>query len=153
MVQASRLPRSAGIPPALAQAGQNAGPTDPLSYTDPRQLMKIRVVSGALSAVAMAPDVLDRWVTITDDTAADGTSAIRIVRKDRPQEYLRLVFQRDGSTPSGAAFDVEGIRGTLTFHAWSFNAPAHDSIFQSPDGLPVREVAAADLGRMFSAGL
>jgi len=33
------------------------------------------------------------------------------------------------------------------------NAPAHDSMFQEPAGLPVKEVAAVDLARMFSAAV
>ena len=143
----------AGVPPAsMGDAGGNAAPVDPLAYAEPKQLVKLRVLSGALASVAMAPDILDRWVTITDDSA-DNAPAIRIVRKDRPQEYVRLVLQHDWAAPRSAAFDVDGIRGTVIIHAWSINATAHDSMFQEPAGLPVKEVAAVDLARMFSAAV
>jgi dienelactone hydrolase len=128
-------------------------PADAVAFGDPKQLMKLRVVAGALASASIAPDILDRWATITDDTAAGDAPAIRIVRKDRPQDYVRIVLQQDRSAPAIAEFDVEGIRGTATFHAWSFNAVAHDSMFQEPAGLPIKEVPAADLTQMFSAGL
>ena len=120
---------------------------------DPKQLVKLRVLAGALASASIAPDILDRWATITDDSAAGKIPAIRIVRKDRPQDYVRIVLEQDRSAPASAEFDVEGIRGTVTFHAWSFNAVAHDSMFQEPVGLPTKEVPAADLTQMFSAGL
>ena len=68
----------------------------PWHTPEPKQLVKLRVLSGALASVAMAPDILDRWVTITDDSA-DNVPAIRIVRKDRPQDYVRIVFEQDRS--------------------------------------------------------
>jgi dienelactone hydrolase len=147
--------RAAGVSPAGAGGadGGSASPADPLAYAEPKHLLKLRMLSGVLAAAAIAPDVLDRWVTISDDSAADQTPAIRIVRKGRPQDYVRLVFQQDWAAPRSAAFDVEGIRGTLIFHAWSFDAVAHDSMFQEPAGLPCKEVAAVDLARMFSAAL
>ncbi len=100
-----------------------------------------------------APDILERWVTITDDSAASGTPGIRIVRKDRPQDFVRIVLEQDRSGPASATFDVEGIRGTVTFHAWSFNAVAHDSMFQEPAGVPCKDVSGDDLSQMFAAGL
>ncbi len=120
---------------------------------DPKQLMKLRVLAGALASASIAPDILDRWATITDDSATREAPAIRIVRKDRPQDYVRIVLEQDRSAPASATFDIEGIRGTATFHAWSFNAVAHDSMFQEPVGLPSNDVPAADLTQMFSAAL
>lgn len=132
------------------QDGGPDHPADPLAYVDPKYLMRLQMLSGVLAAVAMAPDVLDRWVTITEDSA-DSVPAIRIVRKDRPQDQVRLVFREDGITPRSAAVDVEGIRATVLFHAWQFDAPAQDAMFREPADRPSKEVPHDDLVRMFSA--
>jgi dienelactone hydrolase len=155
--------RGAGVSPAdspggdILAAGEGsqavciATPADPLAYAEPRHLLKLQVLSGALGTLAIAPDMLNRWVTITDDPAADKTPAIRIIRKDRPEDYIRLALHEDGAMPRSATFDVDGVRGTVVFHAWQFNTVAHDSMFQEPAGLPSKEVDPSDLVRMFSA--
>jgi hypothetical protein len=126
-------------------------PLDPQALVDPKHLLKLQMVSGLLTTLTMAPDVLDRWVTITDDTGADRAPAIRITRKDKRQDHLRIVLQDDRTTPRGATFDAEGVRGSVTFHAWQLNAVAHESLFREPAGLPTKEVDQSDLVRMFSA--
>ena len=133
-----------------SQSDSRNSPADPLAYVDPKHLTKLRMLSGVLAAVAMAPDVLDRWVMISEDSA-DAEPAIRIVRKDRPQDQVRLVFQADGVTPRSATVAVEGFRGTVVFHAWQFDAAANDGMFQEPAARPSKDVSSDDLVRMFSA--
>ncbi|MGA2035335.1 MAG: C45 family autoproteolytic acyltransferase/hydrolase [Thermoguttaceae bacterium] len=133
-------------------AGNSAG-LDPLAYVERKHLMKVQVLGGALAALAMAPDVLDRWVTIADDPAPGEGPAIRITRKDRPGEYVRLVLEEDRAAPRSATFDVAGIRGHVIFHAWQLNAAAQDSMFREPAGSTAKEVAAVDLLRMFASAI
>ncbi|MBN2477507.1 MAG: prolyl oligopeptidase family serine peptidase [Pirellulales bacterium] len=142
--------------------GAPAEPGNPLAYADEQHVLKLRMLSGALAAVAMAPEMLERWVTIADDPAAattgsadeGGRPAIRIVRKangDRKPDQVRLVLDRDGRAPQRLSFNVEGARGTVTFRGWQFNTLAHESLFKEPDNLTAEEVKAEDLHRVFSA--
>ena len=55
-------------------------PASPLAYADPANLTKLRMLGGILAAAAMAPDVLEHWVTIAEDPAADGPT-LRIIRR------------------------------------------------------------------------
>ena len=139
--------------------GKAAGDSSAETVTigDPKQLMKLRVLAGALASVSIAPDILDRWVTVTDDTPPGDDPgkrlAIRIVRKDRPQDFVRLEFLYERGGPLIATFDAEGVRGKVVFHGWPSDTLADESFLQEPGGLPVKEVPAADLLKMFSAGL
>jgi dienelactone hydrolase len=133
--------------------GNGTNTADPLAHVEAKQLLKLQMLSGILGAVALAPDVLDRWLTITGESAADKGPAVRIVRKDRPQDSVDLILQEDRLTPRSAAFDVQGVRGTVAFHAWQFNTIAHEPMFQAAGNAPAKEVAPTDLTRMFSAAL
>ena len=125
--------------------------TDPLAYVEPKQLVKLQMLSGILNTLAMTPNILDRWVTIRDEAAAGKAPVTRITRKDRAADYIEIVWRADQATPAMATFEIEGFRGTVVFHAWEFNAAAREAMFQPPADVPVKEVAATDLVRMFSA--
>jgi len=129
--------------------GAKAG--DPLAFADAKNLVKLRMLAGILTAVTLAPETLERWVTIADDTPTGGAAAVRIVRKDRAQDSLRLVLKDDKTTPESLSFAVEGVQGKVVFRAWQFNTAAHDALFEPPAGLKSQEVDAADLYRMFAA--
>ncbi len=75
--------------------------------------------------------------------------------------YLNIRFQDDYVTPVEATFMAindfsGGILGTLKFNKWQLNAPADAAMFEPPAGLDKlerKEVAAADLQRIFAAAV
>ncbi|OHB66094.1 MAG: hypothetical protein A2V70_06925 [Planctomycetes bacterium RBG_13_63_9] len=130
---------------------EDAEPDNPLAFADPQHLMRLRMLAGVLTAVAIAPDTLQRWVIVRDETASDGPPTVAVLRKDNPRDHLRIVFQSDAKTPRSLDFDVEGIRGTATFRVWQFGTVAHNALFDPPGDLPSQEVNPRDMVRMFSA--
>lgn len=124
---------------------------DPLAFADPQHVLKLRMFSGLLAALALAPDTLETWVTVEEETAAGGSRAVRITNKRKKHDNVRLVLKDDGKTPAGLTFDVGGVRGTITFRAWQLNTVAHDALFAPPGKLPGKRVDPSDLYRMFSA--
>jgi dienelactone hydrolase len=133
----------------------DVSPRDPLAFADERYVMSLRMVSGLLGALVLAPDMLDRWViaeAFTDGTGdANDAPAIRLTRRDNRDDQISIGFQADGVTPRVARFRIEGVRGTVTFRAWQFDTVAPAALFDPPSELPAQQVGAADLYRMFSA--
>ncbi len=152
----------------------------PLAYVDPDYLVKARVVAGALAGVAIAPEVLEQFVSISDASPAGGpkkrfqNSITRLPRGetagiaagfetgsktihleskkggDSPRT-ARLVTSDDGRSPQSLQFDVEGIEAAVDFRGWQLNTAAHPGMFDPPAGVPVQKVGRKDLYRMFSA--
>jgi hypothetical protein len=131
--------------------GPATGSDDPLQFADPEQLVKLRVAGGAAAGLALAPTVLDQWVTLADDTQEGRPRAIRIALKEKNRGEIRLEFAGDGRTPRAATFDVEGVRGQVTFRGWQTGTVAHDALFEPPSGVPQKEVGREELHRVFSA--
>jgi len=144
MASGERVVFSGKLPP-------DAEPRDPLCFADPKQVLKLRMASGILAALALAPDMLENWVTIEQESSTDAATVLRITDKRNRSNRLRLVLGGDGTVPRDLTFDVDGIRGRITFRIWHFDAGAHDSIFEPPGGVTRQEVDADDLYRMFSA--
>lgn len=129
-----------------------AGPAlDPLTFADPKYAVKLRVVAGAAAGIALAPHVLEQLVSVSDDTGADGRKAVKVASRERVEGALRLTLRDDGETPDQLAFDIEGVKGTLTFRVWRTAAVAHDALFQPPGDVAVQEVGREDVYRMFAA--
>jgi hypothetical protein len=149
---------------------------DPLALADEQHLMKLRMIAGAVAGVALTPNLLDRFMTLDDDTSDDRAPAIRITlgataglsssarntagqassgtrrfNPDGPLGRLRLVLHNDKKTPRELTFDVAGVRGTIVFHAWRTNTLARAAMFEPPDGLSGKEVNQADMYRIFSS--
>lgn len=131
--------------------GEPAGSDDPLQFADADHLVKLRVAGGAAAGLALAPAVLDQWVTLADGTRPDGPRAIRITLKEKDQGEVRLELAGDGRTPRAATFDVEGVRGKVTFRGWQTGTVAHDALFEPPSDVPQKEVGREELYRVFSA--
>ncbi len=126
-------------------------PRDPLTFAEPAHLMKLRMLSGVAAGIAIAPHLLDQWLTIADDTAAEGPPAIRIASKESGEGSLRLVFRDDRTTPRELRFQIADARGTLAFRGWQTNTVAHEAMFDPPAGLEEKEVDPVELYRVFSA--
>jgi dienelactone hydrolase len=146
----------AGVSPAQEKSQARPKPVQPFdlpSLVDQRQSVKLQMLSGAVATFTMVPDVLDRWVKISEDAPSGEPPTILIARKDRERDHVRVQFLEDRTIPNNATFDVEGVHGTVTFRAWQFHTAAHDSMFREPAGVSRKEVDAADLVRVFAAGL
>jgi len=124
---------------------------DPLAFADPEHFLRLRMAAGAAAGLAIAPHVLNQWLTVTGDTSDDGPRTIRIALKDKNQGNVTLVLKEDGKTPQQVTFDVAGVQGTITFRGWQANTVAHPSMFDPPAGIPEKEVDREDLYRIFSA--
>lgn len=126
-------------------------PKNPLSLIRREDLLKLQMLDGIVAAVTMVPETIEKWITVEEAKSDDGSPIIRIVRNDRKQDHLELKLKEDGRTPRQLVFNVEGVQGTITFHTWQFDTLANDALFEAPAELPIREIDAADLYRMFSA--
>ncbi len=144
----------------------------PLGSVDPRRLVPLRTLAGAVGAFAMAPYSLLQWINVTDDKAATGdhkaatggrvlennttaagrTIVITPAKGVRAKGEIRISFRDDG-TPQSASFAVAGLSGTVKFRGWQANTPALDALFAPPADLPREEVEQADLHRVFSAAI
>jgi dienelactone hydrolase len=131
-----------------------AGPTvgDPFAFVEPRNRDRLRMVAGAAAAIALAPDVLDQVAEVRDSSPPGKLRTLTIVPKHKGKELgvIRLALDADGKSPKSAGFDLSGLRGTVAIHAWQFDAPAYDALFEPPAGLSVQEVSQEDLQRMIS---
>ena len=136
---------------AVGKLPPETEPEDPLKFVDPQHVMQLKMLSGLLAAIALAPDMLETWAVIEEDTATGGPPAVRITNRRRARDHARLEFRPDGKTARQLTFDVRDVRGTITFRAWQLDALAHEIFFQPPSELPHKEVAAANVYRKFAA--
>lgn len=130
--------------------GSGEGPVDPLAHADPKYTGKVRMLATGLAAVTFAPTILEQAITVADDEPQGKFPAIRLTLKGK-KDHARLVLSPDRKTPRSATFDVDGVRGEVTFRAWQANTVAHDSLFEPPGGLRRQEVGRDDVCRIFSS--
>ena len=127
-----------------------------LSYVEPWHRMKLRMLSGVVGSIDMAPETLMPWIVVSADKPASGGDVVRISAKDSaklPGE-IKLTFHNDGRSPAEAAYSIAGANlGTLHVRAWQANAPADDAMFEPPEAKQHREVDQLDLYRVFAAML
>ena len=131
--------------------GAGGGSQDPLAHADSKYVAKVRMLAGGVAAVSLAPSILEQAIEAREDRQGDGPPAIRITPKGKKRDSVRLVLQRDGKTPQSATFDVDGVKGKVTFREWQANTVAQDALFEPPAGLARRDVDRADIHRVFSA--
>jgi hypothetical protein len=135
----------------VGSAAADFTPGDPLQFARKEDLLKLRMAAGAAGGVVLAPDILSRWITVTEEPSNGGQRKLRITSKQDAADTATLVFADDGRTPTRATFDVDGTRGTVDFRAWRRDAVAHAALFDPPAGLEVESVDPVDLYRTFSA--
>jgi hypothetical protein len=123
----------------------------PLAYVDPDHKVRAQVVAGALAGVAIAPEVLEQFISIADASPAEGPRTLHLESKKDKAQHARLVVSDDGRSPQALQFDIENTQGTVEFRSWQINTPAHAGMFDPPEGVPVQEVDRRDLYRMYSA--
>jgi len=127
------------------------GTIDLLAQINPQHLKRLGVVEGLVSTVALAPEILDQWVTVETSPAEEKAQSIPVALRGKQSDGLHVVMRDD--TPQHLDFDIQGTHGSIIFHAWQIDTPADEALYEPPRGLPVKEVAAADLTRMWAAVL
>jgi dienelactone hydrolase len=142
----------AGGKTLLAGAKHPVKNANALTHVEPRHLKKLRMLDGLGGALGLAPEMLQQWITVTEDKAAGGR-VIRVVAQDAQKVPgdIHLAFQEDGRTPAEITFSVAGIAGKIHFHGWQTDTIAPEALFEPPAGLKRAEVEQSDLCRIFSA--
>ncbi len=145
----------AGEKKVLAGTKKPVAGSRPLGNVDPRQLVGLRTLAGAVGGFALAPHALQQWINVENvphkATAGGRTIRITATEQTRAPGEILIGFRDDGRTPETASFAVAGVKGTIKFRGWQANTPALDALFEPPADLPREEVEQTDLHRVFSA--
>ncbi|MCX7427610.1 MAG: dienelactone hydrolase family protein [Planctomycetia bacterium] len=131
-------------------ADKATAPARPFAGVDPKNLVKLRVVAGALAGASLAPSLLDSVATFAEEKTDEGR-AVRITFKGKLHGSALLTLKLDGKTPRRLTFDVDGTKGAVTFVGWQTDTVAPDALFAPPPDAPVTEVDRADVYRIFSS--
>jgi isopenicillin-N N-acyltransferase like protein len=118
----------------------------PLDFADRGYVIKVKAGAGALAGFAMAPSILDQFITLKNEGART-----LVIEPKKGSGSVRLVLKDDGSSPQKVTFDVEGIKGEITFPEWRFNTPLPDAVFDPPRVSNPKTVESTDLVHIFSA--
>ncbi|NOY43479.1 MAG: prolyl oligopeptidase family serine peptidase [Planctomycetes bacterium] len=125
---------------------------DPLTFADAGYLGKVKMVTGMMATLPLAPALLEQLVQVESETLDDGTLVLHVSpRKKSDGVSIQITFQQDQKTPKSISFDIEGMQGTLTFRSWQSNSVAFPSLFQPPPDIPVEDVDKADLLRIYAS--
>jgi isopenicillin-N N-acyltransferase like protein len=125
---------------------------DPLAQVNPLYVKRLGVVEGVVSTLAIAPEILDQWISVDAAATKGKPQTIRFARRGESRDRLQLVMH-DDTTPQRLEFDIQGTHGSIVFRAWQIGTVAMDALYEPPRNLPVKEVAGADLTRMWAAAL
>lgn len=126
------------------------GAFDPFAYANPEYVKRLRIIEGLIATLALSPEILDQWVTVDATPAGEKGQTIRVARRGEGGDRLQLLMS-DDTTPQRLEFDIQGVHGLVIFHAWQIDTVAPDALYEPPRGLPVKEVSAVDLTRMWAA--
>lgn len=129
-----------------AQAGRGC-----TQYITPRLLLQWQVAVGAIAGVAMAPDLLKQFCSITINSAPDGgNSLVMSSTHDQVQADVVLGFAAD-EKPRELLFNAMGFSGSLAFKEWLINAPEEAALFAPPASDNTENVRQEDVLRMIAA--
>jgi dienelactone hydrolase len=129
--------------------GRPATESPPLRRDD-ANLLKLRLLAGTLSGMALSPQIVEQLVSVRDATTPAGP-ALRIATRDgRPREAL-LWLQADRVTPKRLEISADQTRVEISFRHWQVNTVAPDELFVEPHDGPCQEVDAVDIQHMYAA--
>ena len=126
----------------------------PGTFMEVRNTVKIRVVAGALGALALSPDAFAQYVTVSDGPKTeDGLRSIAIkLHHKHTKGTGTLILAANGRTPKHLTFQSNGASGTITFRQWRYNTLANPELFDPPEHQAEKPVLQRDLFRMFGGG-
>lgn len=131
--------------------GLASGPGDPLQFARSEHLLKLRMLGGIVAGLGLAPDLLEQFAQIGDDTTPDGRKRIHIETKENDQTTIDLHFKEDRKTPDRLRVETPEVDIAIEVRSWQINTIAHDAMFDPPSGLTNKDVPRDDLYRIFSA--
>ena len=122
----------------------------PLEGVDPSALLKAKIILGAISGMAMVPDMLEQYAEFTEE----GADAIHInVKKTKGNLPINATirFQPEGITPQAIEIDAPGFAsGTVTLKQWAVSTVAPEELFAVPTGVKIMAVNQQDVFGMFA---
>jgi len=127
----------------------------PLKFADPGLLLKLKVIAGAVSGMAMVPDMLKQYADFTDISNPENGIAIEFTLtklKNLNTINIKVFFKEDGITPNLIIISQpEKFNAEITVNQLSVNATVPDEVFSAPTGVKVKSVNQNDIYRMFAA--
>jgi isopenicillin-N N-acyltransferase like protein len=136
----------------LGDQSPSAAGSDPLAKANPHYVKRLNLIGSLIATLALAPDILDQWVTVDASPAVNNAQTIRLARRDDRRDWLQVVLSEDAV--QRAEFEIQGTRGSVIFHAWQIDAPSQDALYDPPHGIhgiPVKQVSGLDITRMWGA--
>jgi len=128
----------------------NNPPHDPLALADPMQVMKLRMAAGLLRSVAMAPEMLLRWVSIEETPLPDQVGVmVRIAPKNQSAGSIEMRYPTGGKTPKRIDVRFDGFEVRVVFHHWEEHSGL--AVGDPTSTARVFEVEADDVSRVFAA--
>ncbi len=128
-----------------------AEPVDPLKFALPEHRLKLQVVSGAITGMTLAPDLIKQVVGVRQGAPRDGRGVLLISPKDSDRTIIRIVMKPDGRSPEVITAGFSNAVATITFRSFELNTVAHPALFEPPTGSPVREVERNAVYKTFSS--
>ena len=147
-----------GTHPWLAAPGKRVfhgteggtGAASPLAYAAGANVMKLRMLTGLIGSVAMAPALLEQWVSVQTVPAVDGAPVLALQRREH-KDRIEVQFDADGTTPATLRFDVDDVKGEIRFRQWRSHTIGPDALFEPPPAELVQAVSSDDIVRTFGA--
>jgi cephalosporin-C deacetylase-like acetyl esterase len=126
-------------------------PADPLTFALPEHRVKLQVVAGAITGLALAPDLIEQAVGVRLGPPQNGRAVLLVSPKDRSEAMMRIVLRPDGRSPESITVGFTDAVATVTFRTFELNTVAHPALFDPPSGTSVREVDRDTVYRIFSS--
>jgi dienelactone hydrolase len=114
-----------------------------------RHQQEIRMLAGLFRALADAPEVMLRFMSVEGDSRPDGRAGIKLVGKEPIAAQLKLIFEREDSMPSEAEFALPDFQCKIRILDAKIDAPSRPDRFDPPADLPVKKVEEKEVYRMF----
>ena len=74
---------------------------DPLAQANPQYLKRLGVVEGLIATVALAPEILDQWVTVEASPAVEKAQTIRVALRGEGRDRLQVVMRDTHARAAG----------------------------------------------------
>lgn len=131
--------------------GEDEKETGIANMISTERLMRFRVATGALAGAALAPEVLQDYYSLEEQTLDNGQRKLTLTIKfKKTAGRVTTVFARD-NTPRLVEWDFPGLSGEIRPSYWKLNSIADDSIFDAPPEMQQKAVSRSDAQRMLAA--
>ncbi len=126
--------------------------SNPLAFAAPEHLLKVKMASSALGAVALAPMALEQWIRVSQEAADDTSVTLQIAEAGgKKPAVATLMVDAADSTPRRAEFKVPRADVAVDVRVWQIDTVGPAELFEQPAGPPTKAVSQRQITRMFSA--